>query len=250
MKNSRLVWIAVALLGIAGAVWGWWWRAGEGMRLIPVALIGAVAAESRQLILVVPEGLDAVSARVWLLERESPAERWRIIEGPWPANVGRNGTAWGRDGTGMANPGGYGEKQEGDGRSPAGVFRVPMAFGTAMTAPAGVKLPWLACTATLRGVDDVHSKYYNQIVDEAVIPDKDWNSAEVMRREDGLYDVGLVVGHNEAAVRGGGSCIFLHIWKGPGQGTAGCTALSEENVRKIAGWVDPAGHPRLVLGVR
>ena len=102
---------------------------------------------------------------------------------------------------------------------------------------------------TLRGVDDVKSRYYNQIVDETTVPDKDWDSAEIMRREDGLYGMGVMIGHNPERVAGGGSCIFLHVWKGPGQGTAGCTALEAENVRKIIAWLDPGMAPRLVLGV-
>jgi zinc D-Ala-D-Ala dipeptidase len=86
-------------------------------------------------------------------------------------------------------------------------------------------------------------------VDEAQISDKDWDSAEVMRREDGVYDAGVMIGHNAAQMPGGGSCIFLHIWKGPGQGTAGCTALAAEDVRKILAWLDPGMEPRLVLGL-
>jgi L,D-peptidoglycan transpeptidase YkuD (ErfK/YbiS/YcfS/YnhG family) len=193
--------------------------------------------------------MDRVPAEVWLLERGTEVSPWKIIAGPLAANVGRNGTGWGRDGSGLLNPGGYPEKQEGDGRSPAGVFPIPATFGSSPEPPVGVRLPWLACTDTLRGVDDPKSKYYNKIVDEAAIPDQDWDSAEIMRREDGLYDAGLVIGHNADRVPGAGSCIFLHIWKGPGQGTAGCTALAPGDVWKILTWLDPVREPRLVLGI-
>jgi L,D-peptidoglycan transpeptidase YkuD (ErfK/YbiS/YcfS/YnhG family) len=193
--------------------------------------------------------MDRVPAEVWLLERGTEGSPWKIIAGPLAANVGRNGTGWGRGEPALPNPGGYPDKQEGDGRSPAGIFRLQGAFGTAAQAPVGVRLPWLECTDTLRGVDDAKSKYYNRIVDEEAITDKDWDSAEIMRREDGLYETGLVIGHNPDRVPGAGSCIFLHIWKGPGQGTAGCTALAPGDVRQILMWLDPAREPRLVLGV-
>ncbi len=165
------------------------------------------------------------------------------------AVVGRNGVGWGTGDPDLPNPGGYPDKKEGDGRSPAGIFRLPFAFGSAVSAPPGVKLPWRECTPSLRGVDDVKSRYYNLVVDETIVPDKDWDSAEIMRRDDGAYETGIMIGHNPARVPGGGSCIFLHLWKGPGEGTAGCTALSRENVRTILAWIDPAREPRLVLAV-
>ena len=63
---------------------------------------------------------------------------------------------------------------------------------------------------------------------------------------DGLYRWGIVVGHNPANQPGAGSCIFIHLWRGPGQPTAGCTAMSEENLPRILAWLDPALDPRLV----
>ena len=246
----RPVWKTTGGLALGGlAVLAWWWQVTKVDRLIPVALAGAIPSETRQLVLVLAQGIDAVPAGVILLARDHAGKRWRIQAGPFPANLGRNGVGWGRDGSGLPNPGSYPDKKEGDGRSPAGVFRLPYAFGTEPQAPAGVKLPWLVCTPTLRGVDDAKSKYYNQMVDEASIPDKDWESAEIMRRDDGAYETGLLIDHNADRIAGGGSCIFLHLWKGPGHGTAGCTALAREDVRKILSWLDPAAEPRLVLGV-
>ena len=44
----------------------------------------------------------------------------------------------------------------------------------------------------------------------------------------------------------GGSCIFLHIWKGPGATTSGCTAMKAADVATIVRWLDAAKEPRLV----
>ncbi|MES2470403.1 MAG: L,D-transpeptidase family protein [Verrucomicrobiota bacterium] len=247
---KRFGWLVLpGMAGVLGFFLVCWWNLGKAERLIPGSLRRAVPEDCRQLVVVRPGGLDASTAEVWLLQRAPDVYPWKIAAGPMPAVVGRNGVGWGLGEPELPNPGGYTDKKEGDGRSPAGIFRLPGAFGTAPQAPDGTRLSWQECTSTLRGVDDVKSKYYNRIVDEAAVPDKDWDSAETMRREDGLYEMGVMIGHNPDRVAGGGSCIFLHVWKGPGQGTAGCTALEVENVRKIIAWLDPGMAPRLVLGV-
>jgi D-alanyl-D-alanine dipeptidase len=67
-----------------------------------------------------------------------------------------------------------------------------------------------------------------------------------MRSVEG-YRWGLVVRHNAAPpVAGRGSCIFLHVWAGPGRGTAGCTAMGEESLTEILRWLDPKKGPLLV----
>jgi len=48
------------------------------------------------------------------------------------------------------------------------------------------------------------------------------------------------------AVPGNGSCIFLHIWRGPGQGTAGCTAMPEEILLDTIHWLNSKA-PNAVL---
>ncbi|RYD38293.1 MAG: hypothetical protein EOP86_01255 [Verrucomicrobiaceae bacterium] len=251
---------------LAGGLSGWWFwprreggvSGGHGDRLIPPAMAAVLPPECRQVVLVLAHNRDRPSARVWLLERTGARARmpwgyndkWKIKAGPLEAVIGRNGAAWGEGQPRLVNPGGFPDKVEGDGRSPAGVFALPWAFGVKPAAEmTGLKLPWRECTETLRGVYDVKSRYYNQVVDEAVIPRRDWSSAEIMRRADGLYDEGVAIAHNPANRPGAGSCIFLHIRQGPGVGTSGCTALSREDMRLILRWLDPAESPRLVLDV-
>ena len=45
---------------------------------------------------------------------------------------------------------------------------------------------------------------------------------------------------------GGGSCIFLHTCGGPRSVTAGCTAMDEDALKTLMGWVDPQRRPILV----
>jgi D-alanyl-D-alanine dipeptidase len=138
-------------------------------------------------------------------------------------------------------------KQEGDDRAPAGIFRLSSAFGYAPARSAAwIKLPYLALTKQIEGIDDPNSRYYNKLVDRSQVAKVDWRSSEQMRRADLLYKWGVVVDYNPAAVPGAGSCIFLHIWKSPASPTAGCTAMAESDLVKLLRWLDPARHPILV----
>jgi L,D-peptidoglycan transpeptidase YkuD (ErfK/YbiS/YcfS/YnhG family) len=57
----------------------------------------------------------------------------------------------------------------------------------------------------------------------------------------------VVVGYNTSPTRSGaGSCIFLHIWDGPEQGTAGCTAMEPIRIETLLRWLDPKKAPVLV----
>jgi D-alanyl-D-alanine dipeptidase len=43
-----------------------------------------------------------------------------------------------------------------------------------------------------------------------------------------------------------GSAIFMHIWRGKGMGTAGCTIMEENDLIDIISWLDSRQHPYLV----
>ena len=108
-------------------------------------------------------------------------------------------------------------------------------------------------------MDDPASAYYNRVFDaDTLSAAMDWRSAESMRRDlapgDDLYRWGLVVRYNDQAEAGAGSCIFLHVWRGPGSPTAGCTAMAEEDLLAILAWLDPkpvqGAGPLLIQGTR
>ncbi|MFZ3156649.1 MAG: L,D-transpeptidase family protein, partial [Smithella sp.] len=75
-------------------------------------------------------------------------------------------------------------------------------------------------------------------------------SYEIMKRDDNLYKYGIVIEYNTGPIiKGNGSAIFLHIWKGAGTTSAGCVAVSEEDIIKILGWLDPAASPLIITGI-
>jgi len=203
-----------------------------------------VPVNTRQLVLSTSAGWDATRARVQAYERSTPRAPWTPVGPAVEAALGRAGLAWGRGRHGPVADGP--QKQEGDGRSPAGVFDLRLVTGYDAKAPAGTRLPYRAATPTLRCVDDARSRFYNQLVDESEVT-KDWASAEDMRRTDELYRLVVWVGHNDAPVAPqGGSCIFLHLRSSPESVTAGCTALDREAMDRLLAWLDPAAHPVLV----
>lgn len=203
-------------------------------------------ASARQLIVVTTNDWNAVEGELRRFERSSETQPWRAIGGKIPIVVGRNGMAWGRGLHGDASPiGGDGPiKKEGDGRSPAGVFRLSAAFGYQARA-AAVKLPYLHASSTLECVDDSRSAHYNQVLDRRSIKQPDWNSSEQMRRDDEQYRLGVIVDHNAKREPERGSCIFLHIWAGSGKGTAGCTAMSPQSTQALLRWLDAKKNPML-----
>jgi len=206
----------------------------------------APLARARQVVVVTTRGWDDVPGTLRRFERKGKSGAWARVGADVPVAVGRNGLGWG---VGLVETGGTEgpAKKEGDGRAPAGVFALGSAFGFApFREAAWLRLPYVPLTDTVECVDDTASRHYNRIVDRLAVGDFDWNSSERMRSIEG-YRWGLFVRHNAAPpVAGRGSCIFLHIWAGAGQGTAGCTAMEEERLTELLRWLDPKRLPLLV----
>lgn len=117
---------------------------------------------------------------------------------------------------------GLGKRREGDGKTPVGEFGFLYAFGT-LPNP-GSRLPYLRIDDSYYLVDDVKSRYYNQIVSLRDV-DRDWESAEHMAGMGRAYAYGLMTDYNFLAVPGVGSGIFLHC--GDRHPTAGCVAIPQ-----------------------
>lgn len=204
---------------------------------------------ARQLLVVTTAGWDTVAGTLRRFERDAPGGDWRAVGEAVPVVVGRSGMGWGK-GLHAADPAaGDPVKREGDGRAPAGAFRIGSAFGYASASSVRwIRLPYIRSTETFRCVDDVKSAYYNRVVDSAAVR-KDWTgTVERMRLADDQYKLGAIVEHNWGGQTrpGDGSCIFLHVWRGPGEGTAGCTAMAEASIAAVLRWLDPALAPALV----
>jgi L,D-peptidoglycan transpeptidase YkuD (ErfK/YbiS/YcfS/YnhG family) len=204
-------------------------------------------ADAGQLVLVVTPDWGATAGTLRYYERDG--DGWRQAGGGYEVTVGRNGTAWG---VGLHAPRTDGPvKREGDGKAPAGVFAIGTAFGYAPRVDTG--LAYQAMTANDWCIDVPASPYYNRIVDRGAVqaPGLD-QSSEPMRRDlhadgDQRYREGFVIEHNpDGAVPEGGSCIFAHLWKAPGEATAGCTAMAPATMAPLLAWLDARRHPVFV----
>lgn len=210
-----------------------------------VALGGQdLTSPARQLLLVVAEDWNYSEASLQRFERVSPDSDWTPVGGPVPVSLGRSGLGWGRGLHGLALGAGP-VKREGDGRAPAGVFALGLGFAREPAEVGESRIPLLRVDKSLVCVDDVASPLYNQFAQTSGGPVA-WTSAEDMDRADGQYKLGMFVRHNvDPAVPGGGSCIFLHIWRSPRASTSGCTAMDEANLLAVLRWLDAAKSPVL-----
>ncbi len=171
---------------------------------------------------------------------------WQAVGATIAVNVGRRGMAWGRGLMTGDEPGPV--KKEGDQKSPAGAFALGAAFGYRETLPEGAKpYPYVHVRRGISCIEDKNSKYYNQVIDPSSVGHADWTAKDEMLRPDGLFRWGVIIEHNaKDRVRGAGSCVFLHIWRGLGKGTAGCTAMPRDTIEETLRWLDPSEHPVIV----
>jgi L,D-peptidoglycan transpeptidase YkuD (ErfK/YbiS/YcfS/YnhG family) len=122
------------------------------------------------------------------------------------------------------------DKKEGDGATPAGTFYLP--FG--MYRQDRIKLPMtdfpmIPLEQSYAWVSDPRDLNYNKLV-KLPYP----SVTEKLWRNDGIYDLILVVGYNFNPIRpGAGSAIFLHISRPNFSPTSGCIAVKRSILLKL-----------------
>lgn len=212
------------------------------MGQIPSLLAQDWRASCEQAIVVITDTWADPDGRLSAFSKEGG--QWRAVGGSIPITVGHKGLGWGLGlhAAKTAEP----LKREGDKRAPAGVFRLEFGFGVSPFRERA--FPYRQVYERDRWVDDPASRFYNQWVveNDARFP-KDWSSAEVLRRPDGIYDYVIAVGHNRSRTEPGrGSAIFMHSWFGPGKSTIGCTAMEKREVKNLLMWLDAGKSPVLI----
>jgi L,D-peptidoglycan transpeptidase YkuD (ErfK/YbiS/YcfS/YnhG family) len=115
------------------------------------------------------------------------------------------------------------DKREGDGASPQGCFPVRAVFYRPdHIAMPTTRLPSIAIAPADGWCDAPGDPAYNRKV---TLPYP--ASAETMWRDDALYDIVVVLGHNDdPVVPSAGSAIFLHLMRDDGGPTEGCIGVS------------------------
>lgn len=167
---------------------------------------------SRILIIVMQEK-DIDRAKLVLYELEKKEKR-KIFE--TRAFIGRNGMT--------------SNKEEGDGKTPEGQFELGIAFGTHKKEEIDEDIEYIEINENLYWVDDMKSKYYNQLVDITKVK-KDWTTAEHLIEYPKQYEYAIEIKANPQNISGKGSAIFLHC--SINSPTSGCVAIGREKMLEI-----------------
>ena len=233
-KSSRIYLLLIILLAILSLSACIFVQAASS--LDPGAFLAAQEnkiGQSSQVLLVTDNSfLFFTERKVYALEKR--ANIWERAFAPLTAVIGKNG---------FATPG---EKREGDGKTPSGIYPLKMTFGYDKSIKT--KMPYRQALADDLWIDDANADDYNRWVKKEATHAK---SYEKMRRDDNLYKYGIVIEYNTSPViKGYGSAIFLHVWAGRNKATEGCIAVSEENLLHILEWLNPEAKPIIIMGTK
>jgi len=135
------------------------------------------------------------------------------------------------------------DKVEGDAATPVGEFPLRhIYFRNDRLVLPKVQLPARPIAKHDGWCDDPHSLAYNRLVR---IPNS--SSHEKMWREDGLYDLLVVVGYNDDPPEGEwGSAIFLHMARDDMSATRGCVAFARDDLLELVGLLGPKTRLRVL----
>ena len=190
---------------------------------------------SQQIVFVVADDFNTSKAKLECLEDG------KVVIKSVGVNIGKKGLGWGLGEVQMQQKSPMQNKIEGDKKAPIGVFKLSSVFGYEKTH--SFPMPYLHASKNLICVDDSESPHYNKIM---LMPKEKPKSFEYMKRDDLQYELGIVVEHNKEAKFKRGSCIFIHVEKSENAGTAGCTSMKLDHLKKIVNWLDEKKNPILI----
>ena len=121
-------------------------------------------------------------------------------------------------------------KREGDGATPIGGWHLSSVLYRADRMPRPrTPLPARPLRPSDGWCDEPRDRNYNRFVRHPYPA-----SAERLWRQDGLYDLIVILAHNfRPRLRGGGSAIFLHVASPGYSPTAGCVALQRNHLMAL-----------------
>jgi L,D-peptidoglycan transpeptidase YkuD (ErfK/YbiS/YcfS/YnhG family) len=131
------------------------------------------------------------------------------------------------------------DKHEGDGATPAGAWPMRrLLYRADRIERPPTSLPVAAIAPDDGWCDAPRDANYNRQV-RLPYP----ASAEALCREDGVYDLIVTLGYNDAhVVRGAGSAIFLHLARPDFAPTEGCVALARGDLLTVLRDADSGSH--------
>jgi L,D-peptidoglycan transpeptidase YkuD (ErfK/YbiS/YcfS/YnhG family) len=188
--------------------------------------------DATQLVVVTSASWTATSGVLSTYERT--ASGWQLVNLDLPVRLARNGF--------------NADHREGDGTTPAGSFAITGIFGR--QPDPGVRFPYRQLVPGDCWVSDVGSPSYNRWVtaNPCRAPNEDLFAIGA-----GAYRYAAITSYNTNPIlAGAGSAIFLHrnSYDSAGRSlpTSGCVSLRESDLLAVLRWLDPAKHPRIVMG--
>jgi hypothetical protein len=180
---------------------------------------------ARRLVLVTANSMTATAGTARLFTRASLQDAWKPAGAPETVMLGLAGMGWGVGFHAFASDG-EPQKAEGDGRTPAGIYRIGVSFGFAASPRPG----HIRIVRDTVCVDDPASPAYNSITSRKIVgPEVHGENMRKVWR----YRRGLMVDYPTDAEARGGSCIFIHVRRTSTSPTEGCVALPE---KRVAAW--------------
>ena len=182
-----------------------------------------------QLLVAINNNDSADKAIVVALEKVN--KKWKIKIGPVQASIGR---------AGFALPG---EKIEGDGKSPTGIFDLGQLY--TYEASVNTSLPFIQTNAEDKWIDDPNHENYNSHIRGNTTA----KSFEHLKLSSIDYKYCMVIEYNtHPVVKGKGSAIFFHLATPNYDPTAGCVAIKESDMDQILLWLDPNKQKAILMG--
>ena len=137
------------------------------------------------------------------------------------------------------------DKREGDGATPVGTFALSRVLYRAdRIPPPETALAVRPLDANDGWCDEPADPDYNRMVR---LPHD--GQCERLWRDDGVYDVLVVLGHNDSPVRPGtGSAIFLHLARPQFPPTEGCVALAAGDLLDVLATCRAGDRLRVIGG--
>jgi L,D-peptidoglycan transpeptidase YkuD (ErfK/YbiS/YcfS/YnhG family) len=194
-----------------------------------------------QLITAVTNGTTNEARKGTLTWWRRDGSKW-VKVGSSPARFGTNGLS--------------GERVEGDGTTPTGLFTLPLTFG--INDDPGSKLPWHSVDKHSWWDENPKSKRYNTWYQKCpkkvcwTASTRKKNASEHLADYKPQYKYAVFIGFNAKKKKvlppdiGSGSGIFLHVSNGGY--TAGCVSVKKSAMKALVRWLDPAASPHIAIG--
>ena len=170
--------------------------------------------ETDQIMLVIPHSYSSMSGRFYYYIKKEDGIWHEVIN--TESRIGRNG---------------LGKQKEGDYKTPIGKFSFTHYFGIA--DDPGTKMPYLKVNDSIWWNCDSNSDGYNTMINTEYYKESfDQDESEHIIDYTLAYVYSMSLNYNPDRIKRKGCAIFLHCFtKNPY--TAGCIAISEENMRKV-----------------